>query len=71
MVNVDFKFDFQKHFDDALCDSYQDIANIAKALDMKTKRTEDAIRELIGLSSSAFCKVLAAYNEELLNEIEL
>ena len=70
-INVDFKFDFEKHLNSALADSYQDIAYIAKGLEMKSTSVEKAIRSLIEINVSAISKVLNAYNKELLNDIEL
>ena len=71
MANVDFEFDFEKALSEAYCDDdiYQDIAYIAKGLDMKSLKTEDAIRKLIKINSSVLAKVLMKYNHELLNEL--
>ncbi len=71
MANVDFEFDFEKEITKAYLDDeiYQKIAYIAKDLDMKGIKTEDAIRELIKINSSVLAEVLKKYNHELLNEL--
>ncbi|MDE6053241.1 MAG: hypothetical protein K2G55_05665 [Lachnospiraceae bacterium] len=71
MANVDFEFDFETALAKAYQDDeiYQNIAYIAKDLDMKGISTEDAIRELIKINSSVLAKVLKKYNYELLNEL--
>lgn len=65
----DFEFDFETAISDAYFENYQDIAYIAKGLDMKSLSTEDAIRKLIKINSSVLSKVLRKYNYELLNEL--
>lgn len=71
MANVDFEFDFESEIEKAYHDDeiYQDIAYIAKDIDMKGINTEDAIRKLIKINSSVLAKVLRKYNYELLNEL--
>ena len=71
MANIDFEFDFETALSEAFHDDeiYQDISDIAKSLDMKSVKTEDAIRKLIRINSSALAKVLKKYNYELLNEL--
>lgn len=71
MANVNFEFDFENEIAKAYHDDeiYQEIAYIAKDLDMKGIKTEDAIRKLIKINSSVLAKVLKKYNYELLNEL--
>lgn len=73
MVNVDFKFDFKKHITDAYSttDVSEKIKRIASSIDSGTVSTEVAISQLITLNSSVLSDVLCAYNQELLNEIEI
>lgn len=71
MANVDFEFDFEKALSKAYRDDeiYQSISDIAKGLDMKTIKTEAAIRQLIEINSKVLSEVLKKYNSELLNEL--
>lgn len=71
MSNVDFKFDFNAALAKAYHDDeiYQKISYIAKGLDMKSIKTETAIRELISINSLVLAHVLEEYNHELLNEL--
>lgn len=71
MANVDFEFDFADAIAKAYHNDeiYQKISYIAKGLDMKSIKTEDAIRQLIQINSSVLAKVLKQYNYELLNEL--
>lgn len=70
-MNIDFEFDFEKAIADAYRDdeTYQDISNIAKAVDMQSISTETAIRKLIKINSGVLAKVLRKYNYELLNNL--
>lgn len=71
MANVDFEFDFEKALSKAYRDDeiYNDICDVAKALDNDLISTEKAIRELIKINSSVLAEVLKKYNSELLNEL--
>ena len=71
MANVDFEFNFEEALAKAYHDSeiYQKISYIAKGLDMKSIKTEDAIRQLIQINSTVLATVLKNYNSELLNEL--
>lgn len=71
MANIDFEFDFETALSEAYHDDeiYQDISDIAKGLDGKFIKTEDAIRKLIKINSSVLAKVLKKYNHEFLNEL--
>lgn len=71
MANVDFEFDFEKALAQAYHDDniYQKISYIAKGLDIKSLKTEDAIRQLIQINSTVLAKVLKQYNYDLLNEL--
>ena len=70
-VNIDFEFDFEAAIKKAYLDDeiYQQISDLAKGLDMKSIRTEEAIRSLIEINSKVLANVLNAYNKELLNEL--
>ena len=70
-MNIDFEFDFEKAIADAYCDDvvYQDVSDIAKAIDMQSIDTETAIRKLVKINSGVLAKVLRKYNSELLNNL--
>lgn len=72
MINIDFKFDFKKAFDDAFSDSetYQNISYIAKCFNVDERTAESAVRLLIETNVKIFSSVMEQYNSELLNEIE-
>ena len=71
MANIDFEFDFKSALAKTYRDSeiYQEICDIAKGLDLKCLKTEDAIRRLIEINSIVFSEVLKQYNYNLLNEL--